>query len=105
MTSSNPFVVKQAVAHFKSGHYQQAKTCYEQAAKYYGQNLFANSIRLCEMRIKGPVTASPLNSADNSAELKTPKVSAAQQLTETQKLLEHYYTRCQELQSQLLDRT
>lgn len=90
MEQSTQVIVKIAMEHFKQGRYKQAKTFYEQAAKRYGDHLFSNTIRLCDLRIKQ-------TNFDKIA-YSTP------QLEETQKLLEHYYTRCQELEYQLLGR-
>tara|TARA_Y100001001_G_scaffold163790_1_gene193870 strand:+ start:13176 stop:13472 length:297 start_codon:yes stop_codon:yes gene_type:complete len=94
-------IIKQATQHFRKGDFQRAKASYQQAAELYGTRLFANSIRLCELRMgqqiapeKGPATPALGNGNDVS-----------RQLEETQNLLEHYYTRCQELEYQLMDRT
>lgn len=101
---NNPGIVKQAIEHYRSGNYAQAKACYQQAAERYGQHLFASSIRLCELRQNPP--AAPANTAPATRPLPTAKPAASPeaQLQETQTLLEHYYTRCQELEYQLLDR-
>ncbi len=113
MNKTSQSIVQQAVAHFKQGHYQQAKTCYQKAAQTYGSHLFANSIRLCELRMNAPTgrsgispTAVPgtLNYPQASAEARQDEASVARQLEETQKLLEHYFKRCQELEYQLQDR-
>lgn len=92
MNSNNQSIVQQAVAYFKQGQYQQAKECYQQAAQQYGEHLFANSVRLCELCLGV--------SGENNT---TSTVSVVDQLAETQKLLEQYYTRCQELEYQLID--
>lgn len=95
MSSTQQSIVKQASAHFRKGEYEQAKTCYQHAGKLYGLELFANSIRLCELRLGRPRQYPKPATTGNSTE---------QQLADTQKLLERYYTRCQELEYQLLDR-
>lgn len=92
MSNNNQSIVQQAVAYFKQGQYQQAKESYQQAVQQYGEHLFANSVRLCELRL------SAFDANKGAA------VSTVDQLEETQKLLEHYYTRCQELECQLIDR-
>lgn len=114
MTKNIESIVQLAVTHFKQGHYQQAKTFYQQAAEKYGPHLFANSIRLCELRMKTPAaknsltSATATNKASASAQSGTGatkhETSLARQLEETQKLLERYFKRCQELEYQLLDR-
>lgn len=114
MTKNRESIVQLAVAHFKQGHYQQAKTFYQQAAKEYGHHLFANSIRLCELRMNAPVrngsfVSTPVMtgtqvSAQPRPESIQDEATLAGQLEETQKLLEHYFKRCQELEYQLLDR-
>lgn len=92
MINSNQTIVQQAVTYFKQGQFQQAKERYQQAAQQYGEHLFANSVRLCELRL----------SASKGAQ--DGVVTTVGQLEETQKLLEHYYTRCQELEYQLIDK-
>ena len=87
-TDANP--VQQAVNSFRQGDYQQAKQWYEQAAQRYGQSLFEGSIRLCEARLGVALPASNT-------------VTAAEQLEQTQQLLEQYYQRYQALRFQLLD--
>lgn len=106
MSNTNQTIVKQAVAYFKKGDYQQAKTCYQQAAQKFGSQLFANSIRLCDFRMGQPAANQRVALKGKSAgETQIgDEADTARQLDETQKLLEHYYTRCQELEYQLMDR-
>lgn len=51
MSIVNMSIVKQAAKYFKSGEYQLAKVCYQQAAEEYGYHLFAGNIRLCDFRL------------------------------------------------------
>ena len=100
-------VVKQATQHFKKGDYSRAKACYQKAGELYGTPLFANSIRLCELRLGNPVTHQgvlPAATPKTPAQPTATTTDTEKQLAETQSLLEHYYTRCQELEYQLLDR-
>lgn len=92
MTRNDDSIVQQAMAHFKAGDYAQAKTCYQQAADRYGAHLFAKNVQLCELRLGKTQVAAVVHSPE------------AVQLTQTQALLEHYYTRCQELEYQLIDK-
>jgi len=104
MSSMQPSIIKQATQHFRKGDYQRAKVCYQQAGELYGRNLFANSVRLCELRMGKPAPASTPKPAATARPSSASSVTE-QQLADTQNLLEHYYTRCQELEYQLLDRT
>lgn len=102
MSSMQQSIVKQATAHFRKGDYSRARVCYQKAGELYGTTLFANSIRLCELRMG---TAAPKQAAKpNACAQSTATTDTETQLAETQSLLEHYYTRCQELEYQLLDR-
>jgi len=110
MSSMQQSIVKQATQHFRKGDYQRAKACYQQAGQLYGANLFANSVRLCELRMgKTMSVTAPASNSGTAVAAKTPSAPAhtatEQQLSETQHLLEHYFNRCQELEYQLLDRT
>lgn len=110
MSSMQQPIVKQATAHFEKGDYSRARACYQKAGEVYGTNLFANSIRLCELRMGNPVPkpVSQVSTAaakpNTSAKPPATTTDTEKQLAETQSLLEHYYTRCQELEYQLLDR-
>lgn len=96
-------LVVQAAQHYRRGDFKQALHYYQQAAKQYGQHLFGANLQLCKQKINGtkhgslPVTAAPPVQANNNSKL-------ALQLQETQKLLEHYYNRTQELEYRLQDR-
>lgn len=90
MTDTRLPLVKQAVEHFRHGRYQQAKACYQQAATRYGEEVFMSAVQLCEWRLNGAAAwGRPASTGEGDA---------ARQLEETQKLLEHYYQRCQELE-------
>jgi hypothetical protein len=104
-------IVMQALEQFRKGNYQQAMQHYQLAARQYGHHLFANNIRLCEMRIARSSIKRPTEAAADprTAQANTPNPAGldsdiARQLEKTQQLLEHYFIRCQELEYQLLDR-
>lgn len=90
-------LVKRAHDAFNQGDYQDAIMLYQQAAYQYGQSLFDVNIRICEQRLKKP--GQVLKSMSKSADT----IPVAQQLAETQELLEYYYRRCQELEYRLKD--
>jgi hypothetical protein len=96
----NTTIVKQANAAFRQRDYSRAKRLYQQAAAHYGGSLFEANLTLCERRLQSPseANASVLSQSggDSSA--------VSRQLAETQKLLEQYFARCQELEHQLMDR-
>ena len=103
MRQHNQSIVKQAVTLFKQGEFKQAKSLYQQAANQYGSRLFTYNIQLCERRMGQPaVSHSPL--IKTSLSLTSDSLEVAQQLDETQKLLEYYYSKCQEMEYQLMDR-
>lgn len=105
MSSMQQPIVKQANTHFTKGDFERAKACYQQAAQVYGHRLFANSIRLCDLRLNRPAvepSVAELPAAPVPAVVAN-ESQAVRQLEETQQLLEHYYTRCQELEYQLID--
>ncbi len=109
MSSMQQTIVKQATQHFQKGDYSRAKACYQKAGEVYGTALFANSIRLCELRMGKPLAqAVPKTLSTNNPAVASSSCAAepdtARQLQETQSLLEHYFTRCQELEYQLIDR-
>ncbi|MCK7544311.1 hypothetical protein MLC59_09045 [Marinobacter bryozoorum] len=115
MSTRNQSIVQQAATHFRSGQYAQAKDLYQQAARQFGEAAFKHNIRLCERRLGSPLKDSHTQAPDVKetpkpvpveaiSVPKQPTPTAEQQLAETQKLLEHYYTRCQELEYQLQDR-
>ena len=105
MSCMQQSVVKQANTHFTQGDFERAKAYYQQAAQVYGHKLFANSIRLCDLRLNQPVDLPTVVKASvaPATVVVANESQAVRQLQETQQLLEHYYTRCQELEYQLID--
>ncbi len=99
MSSHQP-IVKQAADCYRQGRYARAHQLYLQAASRYGNHLFKANLALCQRRLS--TVSTPANAP--AAEAAPAAESAAQQLAETQKLLEKYFTRCQELEHQLMDR-
>ena len=104
MTTSQKQVLAKAAESFKKGDYKQAKQLYQQASAHFGQNLFAESITLCDRRLDRMGNSNesdqqnstePETASQNSA---TPDKTIDQQLRDTQALLEKYYLRCQELE-------
>lgn len=96
----NSNIVKRANSAFNQGNYQAAKTLYEQAAERFGKRFFDANLMLCEKRLQaGGATKSLLIGKEN----KQTNTALAQQLMETQQLLEHYYTRCHALEYRLQD--
>ena len=95
--------VKQAFTFFKQGDYKNAKHYYTLASNTYGKELFSVNIALCDKYIENaPLTkiTRPVAFPDSTG---VDKEVLATQLANTQAKLEHYYTRCQELQYQLMD--
>lgn len=95
----NTTIVKQANAAFRQRDYSRAKRLYQQAAAHYGGSLFEANLALCERRLQS--SSAPSTQATRGDD-SHPAVS--RQLAETQKLLEQYFARCQELEHQLMDR-
>lgn len=87
-------LVKRAYEAFKLNNYSEALTLYQKAAVTYGGEFFKVNITLCEQRLKGSKSKDPVLPGSPAE---------SRQLNETQRLLEHYYCRCQELEYQLLD--
>jgi ATP-dependent Zn protease len=105
MIGQHSSIVKQAVAYFKQGDFNSAKRMYLQAADQYGFKLFANNIRVCELRIgESPVYPSLATESGKSTVANDCAEDITYQLAETQKLLEQYYTKCQQMEYQLMDR-
>jgi len=92
-------IVKQATQAFTSGQFDTALDLYRKAANTYGEELFEVNIALCQRRLKN----APAQVA-NTEMAQEHGVSLEQQLQRTQQLLEYYYTRSQELESQLLEK-
>ena len=91
-------IVKRAGAAYKQGDYQKAKQLYQQAAAQYGQHLFTANLVLCDKALQGQSPTAAAASREPSG------AALGQQLAETQRLLEHYFARCQKLEYQLMDR-
>ena len=98
----NTTTVKRAHNAFRQGDYHTAKQLYQQAANQYGGRFFEVNLTLCERRLQNPAVASA--EALQPSEIGSNSSAISQQLAETQKLLEKYFTRCQELEHQLMDR-
>lgn len=101
----------QALEQFRKGNYRQAIEHYQLAARQYGHHLFANNIRLCEMRIARlsakrttGVAAASHTSGSGMISQSGADGDISRQLESTQQLLEHYFIRCQELEYKLMDR-
>jgi|SRR5690554_466793 TolA-binding protein len=99
--SSHLPIVKQAAEYYRQGQYDRAHQLYLQAASRYGSHLFKANLALCQRRISSAAPPAALPAA--SAPVITDE-SSERQLAETQKLLEQYFARCQELEHQLMDR-
>lgn len=96
--------VKQAVSFFKQGDYLKAKEYYLLASNAYGTELFSINIALCDKYLDNPAPKNPIGLNTVKADSSNVHADAlAKQLAATQAKLEHYYTRCQELQYQLMD--
>lgn len=95
-------IVKRAIHAFQQGDYHNAKQLYLQAADKYGHQLFSANLTLCDHALEQHrpkrVTAALRPYSDQTL---TP---VSQQLADTQLLLEHYYTRYQEVIYQLQDK-
>lgn len=104
--SSHLPIVRQAAEYYRQGQYDRAQQLYLQAATRYGSHLFKANLALCQRRISSaapPAAAPPAALPAASAPGLTSEKSE-RQLAETQRLLEHYFSRCQELEHQLMDR-
>jgi len=98
--------IQKAVAYFKQGDYLQAKLAYQQAQSKYGAELFAGCVRLCDLRMKSPITEPNLGEPRPMLEkVDCSSDDLALQLTKTQNLLEHYFAKCAELECQIMDQT
>lgn len=95
--TASPGLARRAASAFQQGDYAQALGLYRQAARQYGDALFRANITLCERRLEAPTTAAPTATA-------TAPQALSRQLAETQRLLEHYFNRCETLEHRLLER-
>lgn len=100
-------IVKRAGAAFNQGDYRTAKQLYQQAAAQYGHHLFTANLDLCDKALQGGKLTATVEVNAVSQHRQPERASGGaidQQLSETQRLLEHYFTRCQQLEHQLMDR-
>ena len=103
MSSEQP-IVKQAADCYRQGHYARAYQLYQQAALRYGSHLFKANLALCQRRISSTSHAAKATASSVESKPARADESTVRQLAETQQLLEQYYTRCQALEYQLMDR-
>lgn len=105
-TSVQNTLVQQANRLFREGRYADAQPLYIKAAEQYGQKNFKANLMLCEKRQNSGSGQRGKDSTDNAVKVfDTNRVSESinVQLINTQKLLEHYFQRCEELKYQLMD--
>lgn len=93
-------LVKGAHAMYNAGNFAEAKVAYENLNNIFGKKLFDYNIRLCAKK-NVDLASSDSNRQTNISDnvIKDPEL--AQQLAETQRLLEHYFQRSQNLELQL----
>lgn len=112
MDHSKTNIVPRAISAYNRGDYQTAKALYQEAARRYGESLFSANLQLCQKALRNDEASMENTAAGNFAvttsEGDSPGDDAtsavSRQLAETQTLLEKYYSRCQELEHQLMDR-
>ncbi|CAM3611804.1 hypothetical protein [Halomonas lysinitropha] len=92
--TGSPGLARRAARAFQKGDYTHALGLYREAASQYGDALFRANIILCERRLEAPKAA---------ASVPEPQ-ALSRQLAETQRLLEHYFNRCETLEHRLLER-
>ena len=96
--------IHKAAEHFSRGEFEAAHRLYLKAASQLGDGLVRANLLLCERRMQQrarPHEAIPQPTPTHSE--KTDRSKVEEQLAETQRLLEHYFNRCQELEYQLTD--
>lgn len=96
----NSETVNKAHLLFKQGNYKEAKALYESLAQLHGRSLFELNLKLCDKRNGTPIVLEQASLNSEQAKQIEP-VSAEAQLNETQRLLEHYYSKCKTLEMQL----
>lgn len=96
MDTSDQLIVKRAARAFSAGEYNTALRLYQQAAQRFGASLFEVNIQLCEQYRK-------TEGASDDPMVNARIFELEDQLHRTQQLLEHYFSRNQELEYQLLD--
>ena len=102
--NANAGNIQKAAEHFSRGEFEAAHRLYLKAASQLGDGLVRANLLLCERRMQQrarPHEAIPQPHSKHSE--KTDRSEVEQQLAETQRLLEHYFNRCQELEYQLTD--
>ena len=86
-------IVCEANRLFRASEYVEARKLYERAAMRYGHELFEANRILCEQAINGDEPIQTKGMPEHPRDLQ-------EQLDETQKLLEHYFQRCETLEHQ-----
>lgn len=101
---NNTALVKQAISCYQQGDYQNALNLYQKAASKYGRELFNGNIQLCKNRLNGTsIILTSQKTTKHNQPLAIASSNMAEQLQQTQQLLEHYYQRTQQLEYKLLD--
>jgi hypothetical protein len=100
--------IKQANQAFKKGDYTKALELYQQLSHTMDVSLFNINIQLCQKRLSNspqPVSKSlsTIPSSQATSDIGVTKQNSTTQLIQTQALLEHYFTKAQQLEYQLLD--
>ncbi|WP_299195350.1 hypothetical protein [uncultured Amphritea sp.] len=99
-------LVQQANHLFREGRYADAYPLYVKAADLYGEKNFKANLILCD-KLKNAESGQTFKYSTDSAaiELVTSSIaeSTNKQLVNTQKLLEYYFQRCEELKYKLMD--
>ncbi|WP_088743898.1 hypothetical protein [Cobetia sp. QF-1] len=85
-------IIKDAAVAYRDGKYSEAVELYKEAGKYYGENLFYANIILCNRamqndKIKGSYSYIPISE----------DINIIKQLSESQTLLEYYFTKSEAL--------
>lgn len=52
MKNSNVLIVQTAISSFRKGDYESAKASYIKASKIFGEHLFINNIKICDLRLQ-----------------------------------------------------
>lgn len=99
-------LVQQANRLFREGRYADAHPLYIKAAEQYGHKNFKANLILCEKRQSSDFKPAGKDKTENALNVFTTNSvseSTNEQLINTQKLLEYYFKRCEELKYQLMD--
>lgn len=105
MNTSSESYIKRANRLFASGKYEEAQAAYEHAGVKFGMPLVKASIWLCEKR------QAETNNGIEQTQMSAPSFTNADveksaleaQLTQTQALVEKYYTELQNLRFEKMD--